>query len=76
MSARTVGLITATTGLTALLIDEVARPEMFHMGVPVINFLMFFGVGFAYGVLWELAMSRLVGRLPRWRFVMNGNAGR
>ena len=76
MSARTVGLITGTTGLVALLIDEVARPEMFHMGVPVINFPMFFGVGFAYGVLWELAMSRLVGRFPRWRFAVKRNARR
>ena len=70
MSARTVGLITGMTGLAALLIDEVARPEMLHVGIPVINFLMFFGVGFAYGVLWELAMSRLLGRLPQWRFAV------
>ena len=76
MSARTVGLITGIIGLTALLVDDVARPEMFQMGIPVINFLMFFGVGFAYGILWELAMSRLLGRLPRWRFAMKGNAGR
>jgi len=76
MSARTVGLITGMTGLAALLIDEVARPEMFHMGIPVINFLMFFGVGFAYGILWELAMSRLLGRLPQWRFAAKRNAER
>ncbi len=76
MSARTVGLITGMTGLTALLIDEVARPEMFHMGIPVINFLMFFGVGFAYGILWELAMSRLLGRFPQWRFAAKRNAER
>ena len=67
MSARTVGLITGIIVLTALLVDEVARPEMFQMGIPAINFLMFFGVGFAYGVLWELTMSRLLGRLPQWR---------
>ena len=67
MSARAVGLITGIIGLAALLIDGVARPEMFHMGIPVINFLMFFGVGFAYGILWERAMSRLLGRLPQWR---------
>ena len=76
MSARTVGLITGMTGLTHLLIDEVARPEMFHMGIPVINFLMFFGVGFAYGILWELAMSRLLGRLPHWKFAVKRNAER
>ena len=70
MSARTVGLITGIIGLTSLLVDEVARPEMFHVGIPVINFLMFFGIGFAYGVLWELAMSRLLGRLPQWRFAV------
>ena len=76
MSAWAVGLISGMIGLAALLIDDVARPEMFDRGIPIINFLMFFGVGFAYGILWELAMSRLLGRLPQWRFAVKRNAGR
>lgn len=76
MSAWAVGLVSGMIGLAALLIDDVARPEMFDMGIPVTNFFMFFGVGFAYGILWELAMSRLLGRLPQWRFAAKRNAER
>lgn len=76
MSAWAVGLVSGMIGLAALLIDDVARPEMFDMGIPVTNFFMFFGVGFAYGILWELAISRLLGRLPQWRFAAKRNAER
>ncbi len=76
LSAPRLGSITGTILLMGFFIDPGARTALLHSGVSFVNVPMFFGVGFLYGILWVPATSRLLGRLPEWKFGGKREAGR